>query len=146
CAQPRSTDSKGGTMIKQVACTALVVGAAALVLTGVSASSAAVTTPACTSAGLKPIFGGSQGAAGTIQDTWRLRNAAAVTCTVAGYPEVHNYRADGRPLRTSVTHLGTSSTVTLAPGQHASFRLRYPNPGILNCTPEPAAMLTIQVP
>jgi uncharacterized protein DUF4232 len=136
---------KGEIMIKQVATAALVLAGVSVAVTGAGASSAA-TTPTCTSARLQPIFGGSQGAAGTIQDTWRLRNTATVTCRLAGYPVVQNYRADGRPLRTSVTHLGTPSTVILTPGQHASFRLRYPNPGILNCPPEPAAMLTIRAP
>jgi Protein of unknown function (DUF4232) len=132
-------------MIKRIGSVVLVLGATAAGLTQVSASSAA-TTPNCTSARLRPVFGGSQGAAGTIGDTWRLVNVGTITCYLSGYPAVHNYRSDGRPLPTSVTHTGTPSTVTLTPGQHASFVLLYTNPGILNCTPEPAAMLTIRAP
>jgi hypothetical protein len=132
-------------MIKILACGALAVGAVAVAL-GAAPATSATTTPVCAAAHLKPIYGGSQGAAGTLQDTWRLRNVGSTTCHLDGYPTVTNYRADGRPLRTSVTHLGTPATVVLTAGQHASFELRYTNPAILNCTPEPAAMLTIRAP
>ncbi len=133
-------------MIKIVVCAAL--AASGAVVVGLSAADATTTatTPTCAPARLVPVFGGRQGAAGTLQDTWRLRNVASSSCHLSGYPVVHNYRADGRPLPTSVTHLGTPHTVLLAPGQHASFALRFTDPGILNCTPEPAAMLTIRAP
>ena len=118
----------------------------AVVGTTVAVTSAgAATVPYCASTRLVPLFGGQQGAAGTLQDTWRLRNAGSTTCKVIGFPSVHNYRSDGRPLRTSVTHTGTAAAVTLRVGQHASFTLRYPDPGVANCTPEPATMLTIRV-
>jgi hypothetical protein len=134
-------------MIKLVLCGVLAAGAATGVGFGAaSATTAAATTPTCVSAHLKPVFGGQQGAAGTLQDTWRLRNVGAATCQLKGYPAVHNYRADGRPLATSVTHLGTPQTVMLAPGEHASFALRYANPAIAGCAAQPAAMLTIRAP
>jgi hypothetical protein len=133
-------------MIKIAVAGALAAGALAAGLTAASATTTTATTPTCVSAHLRPVFGGSQGAAGTIGDTWRLRNVGSTTCQMSGYPVVHNYRADGRPLRTTVTHIGSAHAVVLTPGQHASFNLLYTNPGILNCQPQPAAQMTIRTP
>lgn len=133
-------------MIKLATTVVLAAGVTASVLAATASSTGAVTTPTCRSAALRPVFGGSQGGAGTLEDTWRLRNVGAVTCKLAGFPAVRNYRADGRPMAVSITHAGTAQSVTLTPGQHASFTLRYTNPAILNCTPQPAAALTIQAP
>lgn len=132
-------------MIKHVIAATAATSALVFGLTGATASSARVT-PTCGAAVLRPVFGGFQGAAGTFQDRWRLRNVGSATCHVRGYPTVTNYRSDGRPLPMSVSHLGTAGTVVLPPGQHASFNLRYTDPGILGCTPQPAARLTIQPP
>jgi hypothetical protein len=132
-------------MIKRIllgaAATAVVVGGVT-----VAHASSAAATPTCAAANLRPAYGGFQGAAGTFQDTWRLRNVGHATCQLNGYPVVTNYRSDGRPLPTHVSHLGTPHTVALGPGQHASFALRYTDPGVLGCTPQPAARLTIQPP
>jgi hypothetical protein len=134
-------------MLKFVVCAALAAGGLTAAGFGVAAATGSATaTPTCRPAHLLPVFGGSQGAAGTLQDTWRLKNVGSAACTVSGFPAVRNYRADGRPLPTSVTHLGTAGTVLLAPGARAEFSLRYTDPGIANCTPEPAAMITIRVP
>lgn len=132
-------------MIKIVVCGVLVAGTAVAGLTAASAS-LPPSPPACAAVNLRPAYGGFQGAAGTFQDLWRLRNVGHTNCRLKGYPTVNNYRADGRPLFTSVSHLGAPRTILLAPNQHASFALRYTDPGVLNCTPEPAAMLTIQTP
>jgi hypothetical protein len=136
-------------MIKLVLGAVLTAGAAAGGLAAAAASTATPTaalTQACVPGHLKPAFGGRQGAAGTLQDTWRLTNVGTAACQFGGYATVHNYRSDGRPLPTSVTHLGTPHAVLLAPGQHASFALRFTDPGVLGCVPSPAAMLTIQAP
>lgn len=109
------------------------------------ATGAALVTT-CQPALLRPAFAGTDGAAGTLHDKWRLRNVGTHTCTVQGFPAVQNYRADGRPLRTSARHSGTPSPALLTPGQHASFFLSYPEPGNLGCTGEPAARMTIRVP
>jgi hypothetical protein len=132
-------------MIKQVLAGAVATAALVFGLTAAAASSARVA-PTCRAVVLRPAFGGSQGAAGTFQDRWRLRNVGSATCRLRGYPTVTNYRRDGRPLPMSVSHLGVARTVLLTPGQHASFNLRYTDPGIANCTPQPAARLTIQPP
>lgn len=136
-------------MIKLVFCATLAAGAAAIGLTAAGATTvtpAAAPTPTCVPGHLKPAYGGRQGAAGTLQDTWRLTNVGTTTCQLDGYAAVHNYRSDGRPLPTSVTHLGTPHVVLLTPGQHASFALRFTDPGVLGCVPSPAAMLTIRTP
>jgi hypothetical protein len=90
------------------------------------------------------VFAGRDGTAGTLHDKWRLFNVGSSSCGVGGFPIVHNYRSDGRPLPTSTTHSGSASSVTLNPGQHASFVLSFPDPGIVGCTPQPAARMTIQ--
>ena len=131
-------------MIKLIAgATAVAVAATIGVVVASEASSAALVAN-CKSRNLRPVFGGRDGTAGTLHDKWRLFNVGTSPCGVTGFPTVHNYRADGRPLPTSTTQSGTASLVTLAPGQHASFILSFPEPGNLNCTAQPAARLTIQ--
>lgn len=131
-------------MIKLVAgiSAVLAAGTAGVVVAGNASSAALVAT--CHSRNLRPVFGGTEGTAGTLHDHWRLVNVGASPCSVAGFPGVHNYRADGRPLPTTASHSGTPSPVTLQPGQHASFILSFPEPGNLNCTPQPAARMTIE--
>jgi hypothetical protein len=125
------------------------VAVCAAVTVGVTISNAGAeqsASPVCSATQLRPAFGTSQGGAGTLQDTWRVTNMGAHTCHMSGYARVQNYRPDGRPLPTHVTHMGTPHTVVLTPGQHASFDLRYPNPGTINCTGEHPARMTIQTP
>lgn len=125
------------------------VAVCAAVTVGVTVSDAGAeqqTTPVCTASQLRPSFGMSQGAAGTLQDTWRVTNEGGHACQMSGYARVVNYRPDGRPLPMNITHMGTAHTVVLTPGQHASFDLRYPNPGTIGCTGENPARMTIQTP
>lgn len=128
------------------AASVLVVGVVVLTAASATANSAARTAPTCGAMVLRPAAGASQGAAGTLQDTWKLTNVGPVTCRMRGYAKVINYRHDGRPLPMSITHMGTPHVVTLAPGQHARFNLRYPNPGIRGCTAQNPAHMTIQTP
>ena len=131
-------------MIKLIAGTSAVLSAVAVgVFVPGDASSAAIVAP-CHSHQLRPVFGFREGTAGALHDHWRLFNVSTSPCAVSGFPVVHNYRADGRPLPTSVSSSGTPTVVTLQPGQHASFILSYPEPGNLNCTGEPAARMTVQ--
>lgn len=131
-------------MIKLIAgLTAAATAATVGIVVASDASSAALVAP-CKSRNLRPVFGGTDGTAGTLHDKWKLVNVAATSCGVSGFPIVRNYRSDGRPLPTPTTHFGSSSPVTLAPGQHASFFLSYPQPGNVGCTPQPAARMTIQ--
>jgi hypothetical protein len=75
---------------------------------------------------------GSQGAAGTVELTISMRNAAAATCTLHGYPGAQLLNATGTELMTQVVRGGTFSftdfaatTVTLASGSTAYFNLGY---------------------
>lgn len=131
-------------MLKLIAGISATAAAAAVSIVVVGDASSAALVAQCTSRNLRPVFEGRDGAAGTLHDHWRLVNVGTATCGLSGFPIVHNYRADGRPLRTTTTHAGSASTVTLTPGQHASFILSFPEPGNLGCTPQPAARMTIQ--
>jgi hypothetical protein len=130
-------------MIKLIAAGTALVGASVGIVVASETSSAALAAT-CHSRVLRPVFAGTDGTAGTLHDHWELVNVGTATCSVSGFPTVHNYRADGRPLPTSTTHSGSPTTVTLHPGEHASFFLSYPEPGNVGCTPQPAARMTIQ--
>ena len=133
-------------MIKLIAAAAAVASVTTLVAVEMPTASGAKLVGVCKSRNLKPVFGGRDGTAGTIHDVWRLKNVGTSTCTVSGFPTVTNYRADGRPLPTSVTQNGKFSQVFLDPGEHASFVLSFPDPGVVGCTVQPAARMTILVP
>jgi hypothetical protein len=132
-------------MIKFIAAVTAVAAATTLVVIEGPTASGATLVSVCKSRLLKPVFGGTDGAAGTLHDKWRVVNKDVASCSVSGFPTVTNYRADGRPLPTAVTQTGKFGVVVLAPGQHASFVLSYPDPGIAGCTPQPAARMTIFV-
>jgi hypothetical protein len=131
-------------MIKLIAGITAVAAATTVGIVVASESSSAGTLIGCQSRNLRPVFGGTDGTAGTLHDKWRLVNMGSATCTLTGFPIVHNYRFDGRPLPTSTTQQGKGGIVTLTAGQHASFTLSYPQPGNIGCTPEHAVRLTIQ--
>lgn len=131
-------------MIKLIAGITATAAAATVGFVVIGDASSAALVAACQSRNLRPVFAGRDGAAGTLHDHWRLVNVGTSSCGVGGFPKVHNYRADGRPLPTSTTHSGTAASVTLGPGQHASFILSFPEPGNLGCTAQPAAQMTIQ--
>lgn len=131
-------------MIKLIAGVTAVASAATVGIVVASNASSAALVASCKARYLRPVFAGSQGAAGSVYDKWRLFNVGSSTCGVGGFPVVHNYRSDGRPLPTSTTQSGSGGSVILNPGQHASFILSFPNPGIAGCTAQPAARMTIQ--
>jgi hypothetical protein len=122
-------------------CTAVTFG-----VTISDASADRTATPVCAASQLRPSFGTSTGAMGTLQDTWRVTNVGGHACHFSGYPAVVNYRSDGRPLPMHIGRMGTPQTVVLAPGRHASFDLRFGDPGILGCTAEHPARMTIRTP
>jgi hypothetical protein len=134
-------------MIKFIAAATAAAAAAAVTLVVVEGptASGATLVAICKSRFLKPVFGGTDGTAGTLHDKWRIVNKDSASCSVSGYPTVTNYRADGRPLPTAVTQTGKFGAIVLAPGQHASFVLSYPDPGIAGCTPQHPARMTIFV-
>jgi Protein of unknown function (DUF4232) len=132
--------------------TILAVVLAAAAATGCTAQSSAVRpatpapatapspTPPSTSSGGQPATGrcqasalrgsiqGTEGAAGTLWTTVRLRNASGRTCTVKGIPGVRLLGADGSPVTApSVPDGPGGSLVTLKPGQAATFAYAEPN-------------------
>jgi hypothetical protein len=82
----------------------------------------------CSAAALRGSVQGSEGAAGTIWTTVRLRNASDRTCTVRGIPEVRLLDAQGRPATPPSAPDGPGGApVMLRPGQAASFAYGVPN-------------------
>jgi Protein of unknown function (DUF4232) len=82
----------------------------------------------CDSAALRGSVQGSEGAAGTIWTTVRLRNASDRTCSVRGIPEVRLLGAQGQPVSAPSEPDGPGgSPVLLRPGQAASFAHAVPN-------------------
>jgi len=125
---------------------------AVLAAVGIAASglvwarSASAATPLCQASKLVPRLEHTEGAAGTIFDTWRLTNVGA-TCHTQGWVGALNFGPDGRPLPTSLHRVaGPSRRVVLARGQHASWTFGYTNPGVGNCQPENAVVMIITPP
>jgi hypothetical protein len=82
----------------------------------------------CDASALRGSVAGSEGAAGTIWTTVRLRNASERTCTVRGIPEVRLLGAQGQPLTApSVPGGPAGALVVLRPGQRAQFAFSAPN-------------------
>jgi hypothetical protein len=121
---------------------ATVIGAAAAVATTLPASAA---TPACRASQLRPHYDGSDGTAGGFHDLWHFTNVGA-TCHTIGFVGAQNFGADGRPLPTTVTRLGSKHTITLRHGQKASWNFSYTDPGVLGCTPEAATNMIVTPP
>jgi Protein of unknown function (DUF4232) len=82
----------------------------------------------CAAPALQGSVQGTEGAAGTIWYTIRLRNAAGGTCTVKGIPTVRLLGAPGTPVTAPSLPRGPGgSLVVLRPGQAASFTFSEPN-------------------
>ena len=93
------------------------------------------TTPqavgaSCTASQLTPSFLGSNGAAGTIELAFALKNTGSTVCHTYGWPGVELLDASGTGLPTNATRTTTdvlgdtpASVLTLQPGEQASFRL-----------------------
>jgi hypothetical protein len=82
----------------------------------------------CDAAALRGTLQGTEGAAGTIWTTIRLRNASGRTCTVRGIPEVRLLGGTGQPVTAPSRPDGPAgSLVRLRPGQSASFAYAAPN-------------------
>jgi hypothetical protein len=79
--------------------------------------------------------GGSNGAAGTIEDTVTLANTSGAQCSLIGYPGMQLYDSAGTAVPTMVVRGGVHfavaaanaapAKVTLAPNQSAQFVLHY---------------------
>ncbi len=86
----------------------------------------------CRSAGLAVGLTGTDAGAGNVVATLRLTNTTARTCTLFGYPGLQLLDAQGNPLPTHAVWGGgwfsndpPPSTVVLAPGASAQFRLHW---------------------
>jgi hypothetical protein len=133
-------------MKRMIALAGVLAAAGTVTAVVVLPSAAQATTPTCYAASLVPSYDHSEGTLGHLYDVWRLTNVSGHTCTLSGYPAVENYQADGRPLTTTTAHQGTAAAVTLAAGAAATFTLGYVDPGVLGCTPQHPAHMTIQPP
>jgi hypothetical protein len=82
----------------------------------------------CAASALQGSVEGTEGAAGTIWYTIRLRNASGSTCTVKGIPTVRLLGAQGRPVTAPSLPGGPAgSLVVLRPRRAASFTFSEPN-------------------
>jgi hypothetical protein len=85
-------------------------------------------TGRCDASALQGSVQGTEGAAGTIWTTIRLRNASGTTCTVRGIPEVRLLGGQGQPVTAPSRPDGPAgSLLRLRPGQAASFAYAEPN-------------------
>lgn len=85
-------------------------------------------TGRCDASALAGSVQGSDGAAGHIWYTVRLRNASARTCTVKGIPGVRLLGPQGQPVTAPSLPGGpVGSPVVLRPGQAAGFAFSEPN-------------------
>jgi uncharacterized protein DUF4232 len=93
-------------------------------------TTALVSGSACTASDLTPSFLGSNGAAGTIELGFALKNTGSTTCHTYGWPGVELLSSDGVGLPTNATRTTTdvlgetpANVLKLKPGEQASFRL-----------------------
>jgi hypothetical protein len=85
-------------------------------------------TGRCDASALRGTVQGSEGAAGTIWTTIRLRNASGRTCTVKGIPEVRLLDGQEHPVTAPSKPDGPGgSLVVLRPGKEARFAYGAPN-------------------
>jgi hypothetical protein len=85
-------------------------------------------TVRCQATALRASVTGTEGAAGTIWTTVRLRNVSGRTCTVGGIAQVRLLGADGAPVTApSVPDGPAGSLFALPPGQAATFAYGEPN-------------------
>jgi hypothetical protein len=85
-------------------------------------------TAHCQATALRASVAGTEGAAGTIWTTVRLRNVSGGTCTVGGIAQVRLLGADGAPVTApSVPDGPGGSLIALRPGQAVTFAYGEPN-------------------
>jgi Protein of unknown function (DUF4232) len=102
--------------------------------TSISSTTTSSVAPgtACAARDLMISLVGSQGAAGTFELTFALRNSSASPCPMDGYPSIQLLDASGTELPTHVVSGGNyqftdfaPAPVQLAPGATAYFNLAY---------------------
>jgi len=87
---------------------------------------------ACAASALAMSVAGSEGAAGTLEVTYALRNSSSSSCPMDGFPGAQLLSSSGAELPTRVVRGGSypftnlaPSPVVLAPGQTAYFNMGY---------------------
>ncbi len=100
--------------------------------TATSTTTSPVGAVACTARDLAITVAGTQGAAGTLELTFGLRNTSAASCPMEGFPGAQLLAATGTQLPTHVVQGGSysftnfaPSPVNLEPGATAYFNLGY---------------------
>jgi hypothetical protein len=95
-------------------------------------TAAAPSPTRCHTAGLQVAFTGSEGAAGTIVDSFRLRNIGTSPCTIYGFVGMQMLDASGRAVATRVVRNGGlfstqagPARFLLQPGTAASFQVAW---------------------
>ena len=93
-------------------------------------------TPACNHDTLMPVYGTSDGAAGTILMSFYLENNGTAACHTFGYPGFQFTGAGQAPLPTKATWKTTGdwgtitpTVITIDPGQAATFFVSYSDVG-----------------
>lgn len=125
-----SSSSSSHTAPAQTETTKTTTATATVTRTTAATTTARAGTPQCVAAELKLSSLGQQGGMGHGELGFALRNTGSQSCRTGGYPGVLFIDAAGRGLPTAPTRVtrdffGTAPVVsiTLAPGQSASFRL-----------------------
>ena len=97
-----------------------------------SSTTSGTSTTACEASALAMSVVGSQGAAGTFEVSFGLRNSATTPCTMNGFPAVLLVSGSGTQLPTTVVRAGNVSftnfpaaPVALSPGATAYFNMAY---------------------
>lgn len=115
------------------------------------ASTAAASTPSCTTSGLRITLGDGGAAAGTDFTVLDFTNSSTATCTLYGFPGVSLLNSSGAQIGAAAS--GNPSTapvlVTLAPGAKANARLGVAAAGnypAADCKPQAAARLKVFPP
>ena len=119
-----------------------------------STSAPSSTQTACTTGALGLAVAGSQGAAGTFELTFSVRNISTASCTMDGFPGTLLLDAAGAVLPTNEVRAGSysftnfsASPVSVSPGGTAYFNLGYsdvPTGGETSC--EMATQLQVMPP
>ncbi len=109
-------------------------------------TSTTVSATGCQATNLGAALAGSEGAAGTIELTFSLKNTAGASCAMNGYPDVQLLDSTEASMATAVNRGGglafeniPASNVTLAAGQSAYFNLGYSDVTVGTETSCPAA-------
>ncbi|MHB8329992.1 MAG: DUF4232 domain-containing protein [Acidimicrobiales bacterium] len=107
-------------------------GASSTTTTTTTSSATSVATARCRAADLSLALVGTEGAAGTFEVTFEMRNASAGSCTLDGYPGAQLLANGGAAMATDVVRGGSYSftdfapaDVVLATGASAFFNMAY---------------------